>query len=417
MQYYKIGHRVCASPLVLDLERAEDDEKERVEWFLFARDIKASRASFAVTSKWQLYQDEEDARWLSSTELEKNGQDNYVDFGDIDAHLEGAIEEGRLMAVNIAHPQWPLLLRTTSAKKKRVHLLALGDVGSHILIGLHLLGADVIESIGICDLNDKVALRWEAEVNQIAALGDDLPRVDIVHEDTLFDCDVFIFVASAGVPEVGKEVGDVRMVQLEKNTAIISHYARLAREKRFAGLFCEVADPVDPLARAAWLASNLDEEGTFDGEGLRGEQIQGFGLGVMNARAAYYAKSDERFASFLTEGRCYGAHGQELVVANSIDQYDDALSRELTGLAVRANLKVRELGFKPFVAPAYSSGALAILQTMRGDWHYSSIFLGGTFMGVKNRLTPCGSEHEILPLPDALLQRILATQQSLRTIN
>ena len=36
--------------------------------------------------------------------------------------------------------------------------------------------------------------------------------------------------------------------------------------------------------------------------GLLPEQIQGFGLGVMNARAAYYAKRDPRFSRFLTEG-------------------------------------------------------------------------------------------------------------------
>ena len=56
----------------------------------------------------------------------------------------------------------------------------------------------------------------------------------------------------AGVPPVGENVGDVRMLQLEKNTAIISSYARQARNAGFRGLFCEVSDPVDPLAKAAW---------------------------------------------------------------------------------------------------------------------------------------------------------------------
>ena len=145
--------------------------------------------------------------------------------------------------------------------------------------------------------------------------------------------------------------------------------------------------------------------------------MQGYGLGVMNARAAYYAKRDVRFQQFLEEGRCFGGHGKELVVADSIAHYDDARSRALTTLALEANLAVRALGFKPFVAPAYSSGVLSILQTLRGEWHYGSVFLGGSYMGVKNRTTSRGQKHEILPLPEALLARIRASEASLRAIN
>lgn len=184
----------------------------------------------------------------------------------------------------------------------------------------------------------------------------------------------------------------------------------------FKGLFAVVSDPVDPLCKAAFLASNENMEGQFDGKGLLPEQIQGYGLGVMNARAAYYAKQDARFASFLTEGRAYGPHGENLVIANSIEHYDDALSRELTRLAVEANLRTRELGFKPYVAPAISSAAISILLTLRGEWHYSSNFLGGVYMGCKNRTTEYGLEMEALPLPEALFSRIEKAYQSLEAI-
>ena len=150
--------------------------------------------------------------------------------------------------------------------------------------------------------------------------------------------------------------------------------------------------------------------------GLLPEQIQGFGLGVMNARAAYYAKREQRFSRFLTEGRSFGPHGQDLVVADSIEHYDDALSRELTELTVTANLKMREIGFKPFVAPAFSSGALSILLALRGEWHCGSVFLGGIYMGVKNRFTRNGLETEILPLPDALHERIRTAAENLKMI-
>ena len=105
-----------------------------------------------------------------------------------------------------------------------------------------------------------------------------------------------------------------------------------------------MSDPVDALARAAWQASNTDENGNFDGKGLRPEQVQGYGLGVMNARAAYYAKRQpELFGDFLTEGRAFGPHGQDLVIANSIANYDDERSRALTKLAVTANMEMRDV--------------------------------------------------------------------------
>ena len=215
---------------------------------------------------------------------------------------------------------------------------------------------------------------------------------------------------------MGSGAKDVRMYQCENNAKIMANYAKMARESRFKGLFCAVSDPVDPLAKTVFLESNKNEAGELDYMGLLPEQIQGFGLGVMNARAAYYAKRDPRFSRFLTEGRSFGPHGQDLVVADSIEHYDDALSRELTELTVTANLKMREIGYKPFVAPAFSSGALSILLALRGEWHCGSVFLGGIYMGVKNRFTENGLETEILPLPDALHDRIRTAAENLKKI-
>ena len=299
--------------------------------------------------------------------------------------------------------------------KKRVHVLAIGDVGSMLLTGLHLLGGDVISSIGICDISDKVTARWEFEENQIAYPWDydAMPEVDVVDQDHLFDCDVFVFVASKGIPPVGSGVKDVRMYQFENNSKIIGHYAKMAREKNFKGLFCAVSDPVDPLAKTAFLESNKNEAGEYDWMGLLPEQIQGFGLGVMNARAAYYAKRDPRFKQFLTEGRSFGPHGQDLVIADSIENYNDELSKELTNLTVTANLHMRAIGYKPFVAPAFSSGAISILMTLRKQWHCGSVFLGGVYMGVKNRYTEHGLETETLALPDALYERIVFAAENL----
>ena len=81
-----------------------------------------------------------------------------------------------------------------------------------------------------------------------------------------------------------------------------------------------------------------------------------------------------------------------------------------------ANLEMRALGFKPYAAPALSSGALSVLAALRGEWHCSSVYLGGVFMGCKNRDAGNGPEIERLPLPPALTARIRETADKLRAV-
>lgn len=303
----------------------------------------------------------------------------------------------------------PVPMNQTTNPKLRVNIVALGDVGTTMLIGLRLLGGDVIHSIGICDIRKENTERLEMEINQIGYPfeGPALPTVDVVPEEELFAGDVLIFCASRGVPPVepGSNI-DVRMAQLDANRDIIRHYAGLARQADFKGLVAVVSDPVDNLC-----AAFLDESG------LAPWQIQGYGLGVMHKRAEYYASKDSRFQSYLTEGRAFGPHGKDLVIANSIENYDDALSRELTQQTTHANIAVRDLGFKPYIAPALSSAALSILLTLRGQWHYGSLYMGtlshGAFLGIKNRLTKDGWEWEDLNLPKELFERIQNAYENL----
>ena len=229
--------------------------------------------------------------------------------------------------------------------------------------------------------------------------------MDIIAPEQLFDGDVFLFCASRMVPDTSVTSGDVRMAQYGLNRELAAIYARMAGEKNYRGLFCVVSDPVDPLCRAAMRES-----------GLAPAQVRGFGLGVMHARALYYARRDGRFASYLTEGRAFGPHGEYLVLANSVAHYDDALSRELTDKVAHANLEMRRLGYKPYVAPALSSGALSLLALLRGQWHYSSVYDGQVFMGCRNRLTHAGIETETLTLPPALQKRLDETRAKLNAI-
>lgn len=361
--------------------------------------------------------EEESLGWLDGKYLEKQEKTMAPDFVK---EVREAMETGEVYFANLAYgtkEAWMQRLKAEKKGKKRLHLLALGDVGSTVLTALKLMGGDCLETIGIYDVNPAVCDRWERELNQAAFPWeyDCLPQVEILREEDLFVCDIFVFCASKGIPPVGQEQVDVRMAQYEANRSIVSIFAKKAREAGFQGIFAVVSDPVDPLCRAAFLASNQEENGEMDWKGLRPEQIQGYGLGVMNARAAYYAKKELRFASFLTEGRAFGPHGEDLVIANSIEHYDDSLSRELTKMAVEANLRMRELGFKPYVAPAISSAAISLLLTLRGEWHYSSNFLAGVYMGCKNK-TGDTAEMEYLPLPEALFARIQKAYDGLEAI-
>ena len=407
MRYYDCGGYPLCSREVLALPALHALPETGEVLFGFHRTPGTGRDTFPVTAPSLLTAEEGVSTLVTAEEPET------------DPALAAAIAAGRVRAVNLAHPRYEELLPPLRRRERvRVNLLALGDVGSTLLMGLRLLGGDVIDSVGICDVRENVPQRWEMELNQIVSPeGERLPPVEIVSPEEVFDGDVFLFCASRFVPDTAVKTGDVRMAQYRLNRELAALYAQKARQARYRGLFCVVSDPVDPLCRAVLTESNRAPSGEMDYQGLFSHQVRGFGLGVMNARAAYYARKDPRFASFLTEGRSFGPHGEDLVIANSIRNYDDALSRRLTEQAVRANLRMRELGFKPYVAPALSSGALSLLLCLRGRWHCSSTYLDGVFMGARNRVLPTGTELERLPLPQALRDRLQTTMDRLRAID
>lgn len=307
------------------------------------------------------------------------------------------------------------VLRATRRRRDgfRVHLVGLGDVGGTVLQGLVLLGRD-LTGIGIYDPNEAQCRRYCLEMNQVLPehAGGWVPPVETVPLARLFDCDALLFTASLGVPPVGAQVGDVRMIQYKRNRDMLQGYARMAREAGFTGLFAQISDPVDYLCQSVFLASNRDEDGRFDAAGLLPEQIQGYGLGVMRARAQYYAA--QRGVDF-SQGQVFGPHGQQLVVANAAGQgYDDARSRQLTQDTVTANLQVRALGYKPYIAPGLSSAAISVLRTLRGENHDGTLALGGAYFGCSLRSTRLGVEPVYQALHPALQARLAPVLQALR---
>lgn len=290
-------------------------------------------------------------------------------------------------------------------EKLKLTLVGLGDVGGTVLTALKLLGREIGE-IQIFDFNEKQCQRYAIELNQVLPLvpGEAQPVISVCTQEQLFDCDLFLFTASRGVPPVGQEQVDVRMAQYEANRTMIAAYARMARAAKFKGLFCQISDPVDLLARAVYLESNRGEAGHFDWQGLLPEQIQGFGLGVMAARARYYAPQMNVDPEEL---RVYGPHGAGLVAANLPNKgYDANVSEELSRLTREANLRVRDLGFKPYIAPGISSAAVSILQLIRGEVHHGAVPLGEAYFGCRSRFTANGLETFREPICDELLAKL-----------
>ena len=250
-------------------------------------------------------------------------------------------------------------------------ILGLGDVGGTLLIGLRLLGKDILKEIKIFDLDVNKRRRYYLECNEISD-GTDMPLVTEAELDTVFQTDCLVFTVSLFIPPVGSDVKDVRLVQFEKNKKVLLEYARLAEASGFKGYYFIVSDPVDLLCMSLMKEGNIESH-----------RIRGFGLGVMEARARFIARELNVFSEDL---RTFGPHGKGLVVVNSLEHYDKAISEDLTKRTENENFRIRETGFKPYIGPALSSGSLSILKALDGKEHLSTWFNGHVFMGSRSTL-------------------------------
>ena len=392
-----------------DLEIASECKAEKYNGMIYALNRLSparSRRSFSVSHENFLFIKEENIDLLVAP---------CHSIIDIPKWIKQAIESNRVTSLNTEYPNWQEVLTYIEPNKWRINVIGLGDVGGTLLTGLKLLGAKKIQRLGLYDRDINRNMRYKYELSQILSPDMNESYIDIVclKEDEVCDCDMFVFCVSVGVLPVGSKSTDVRLAQYEGNAKIIGNYACLARQKNFKGIFAVVSDPVDLLCKAAFIESNKDNHGNMDFKGLAPEQIRGYGLGVMNARACYYAMQKDSTKHYINEGRAFGPHGEGLIIADSIEHYDESLSDALTYSTKTANLEVRSTGFKPYIAPALSSGSLSILATINSQWHYSATFIGGTFMGSKNRLIASGLELETTKLNEALLRKLNSTYKLL----
>lgn len=409
MYYYNLNGKILVSneayPKFDETDENRASESKDTIYVLNRLDPSKSRRSFCISHPSLMFIQKEDVELLQMKDSPLN----------LPPWILHKIAARKVMSVNTTYPGWEKALCFSLPGKWKINIVGLGDVGGMLSVGLRLLGGGTISRIGLYDRDKNRIKRWYLECSQILSpeISEIYPEMVMLEEDNIFDCNMLVFCVSCGVPEIGSNVKDVRMAQFKGNSDIIGSYARLARKAHFKGIFAVVSDPVDLLCRVVLDESNKNEDGTYDLMGLSPEQIRGYGLGVMNARAAFYASQSPESSHYLKEGRAFGPHGNGLVIADSIENYNDEISLYLTEKAKSANMDVRSTGYKPYIAPALSSGSLSIIATITGKWHYSATYMGGIFMGARNRLTCSGTEIEMLDIPDMLWKRIRNAYESL----
>ncbi|HQU33114.1 MAG TPA: hypothetical protein PLB88_02265 [Thermoanaerobaculaceae bacterium] len=246
-----------------------------------------------------------------------------------------------------------------------------------------------IRELVIHDVDAANQQRWLLELGSIARWQGrgELPLVRAAGPREIFErCDAFLFAATDGVPPLGTR-GEVRMVQLAPNRAILRGFLAEARRAAFAGLFLIVSDPVEWLAQSVFFDSNSDRQGRFVGDGLAPERIAGLGLGVMWARALAAARRRGWSETVARAGAAYGPHSKEVVAFDDVARPDRTRSERLSRAARECNFKVRDLGHLPYVGPGVSSVGLMLPPLLAGREALASVFVDGVYFGAPARLT------------------------------
>jgi hypothetical protein len=288
-----------------------------------------------------------------------------------------------------------------------VAIAGLGRVGGAAATVLAALPAarTGVRELLLYDIDAANQERWLLELGAVAEWRGEsgLPAVRATTPEQAFHtCDVFLFVAAAGVPPLGVE-DEVRLVQFQPNRGILHGFLERARAARFTGLFLVVADPVDWLALAAFHDSNTDAHGRFAGDGLAPERIAGLGLGVMWGRALAAARREGWEPAVRAHGAVFGPHDVEVIAYDDVAAPNAARSAVLTRAAREANFVIRRLGFLPHVAPGVASVALALPHLLAGREVLASVLADGLYFGC-----PASCEWGVLPRPIAGSPRVSA---------
>lgn len=259
-----------------------------------------------------------------------------------------------------------------SGKINKIAIIGLGNVGSTLLQGMVLSDSSLskVGEIIVLDTNQPLLKRWEMECNQICSPQTNHPIVKIGHTEDLPDVELILFCVTSGVPKLGEEEKtDVRLSQFAGNSSILKSYLNGLMDADYRGLFAVMSDPVDHLTR-------------FAIEYTRGKmepaQFVGLGHGVMFARAHYLAPEKDKKHLWAT-----GTHGDLAFIIDDVRNFNEKESARITGETISLNIKVRELGYLPYVAPGMSSGVLSVISLLNGQPFFGTLWNGKMAWGSK----------------------------------
>ena len=137
-------------------DKTENIPNDCEAYFLISLNKECSKKSFAVNHPSDLFIKKESLNMLKLTD----------ECYDLPYNIINLIEKRKIKAVNTMKENYEDCFYMEKFRKKKINILALGDVGSTLLIGLKLLGKDSIDSIGIFDRSTDKIKRWEYEMNQ-----------------------------------------------------------------------------------------------------------------------------------------------------------------------------------------------------------------------------------------------------------
>jgi len=221
MFFYKLKDKVLISQSEYNelnkISENEAKESKKIIYVLNRTSPLKSRSSFCISDSSLIFLKEEGIHLLQKSKK--------IDY-DLPLWLIKRIKEKRVSSLNTEYPNWQDVLNYKFPSRWKVNIVGLGDVGGALLTGLRLLGGCCIESIGIYDKNINSIKRWELEANQIFCpfTAQKFPEVSRIREENIFDCDMFVFCATVGIPSLGEEQEDVRMKQFKGNSKIISDF-------------------------------------------------------------------------------------------------------------------------------------------------------------------------------------------------
>ena len=170
MYFYKNDENYAFSLKTKETLKFNEVSEEEVKKAVLEEDKKlyfldktsaGKRVSYAITDKDMLFEDG------NSIEIVRKKPQNKA---EVPSWIEQAIESEKVQYLNLANPLRKNHIIKPINKKWKINIVGLGDVGSNMLLGLKLLGGDLISEIGIYSTRQSVVSRYEMEMNQIYSM-------------------------------------------------------------------------------------------------------------------------------------------------------------------------------------------------------------------------------------------------------